>query len=97
MQVEPLAPRLLHNAADCTLHLPAAIGSFTDFFAGIHHARNGGMRRDPSNPLNPNYKYVPVAYHSRASSVRPSGVLMLAQARGKWLTRPSAAVRRTGA
>jgi fumarylacetoacetase len=73
-KIEPLASRLLHNAADCTLHLPAAIGSFTDFFAGIHHARNGGMRRDPNDPLNPNYKYVPVAYHSRASSVRPSGV-----------------------
>jgi fumarylacetoacetase len=73
-KIEPLAARLLHNAADCTLHLPATIGSFTDFFAGIHHARNGGMRRDPNNPLNPNYKYVPVAYHSRASSVRPSNV-----------------------
>ena len=73
-KVEPLAGRLLHNAADCSMHLPAAIGSYTDFFAGIHHARNGGMRRDPNNPLNPNYKYVPVAYHSRASSVRPSGV-----------------------
>src|SRR5204863_6690340 len=69
-----LAARLLCNGAECTLHLPAAIGSFTDFFAGIHHARNGGMRRDPNNPLSPNYKYVPVAYHSRASSVRPSGV-----------------------
>ena len=56
------------------MHLPAAIGDFTDFFAGIHHSRNGGMRRDPNNPLNPNYKYVPVGYHSRASSVRPSGV-----------------------
>jgi fumarylacetoacetase len=73
-KLEALSSRLLHNAADCTLHLPAAIGSFTDFFAGIHHARNGGMRRDPNNPLNPNYKYLPVAYHSRASSVRPSGV-----------------------
>jgi fumarylacetoacetase len=73
-KLEPLAGRLLHDAGRCTLHLPAAIGSFTDFFAGIHHARNGGMRRDPNNPLNPNYKYVPVAYHSRASSVRPSGV-----------------------
>lgn len=72
-RVEPLSARLLHDAADCRLHLPAAIGNFTDFFAGIHHARNGGMRRDPNNPLNPNYKYVPVAYHSRASSVRPSG------------------------
>jgi fumarylacetoacetase len=73
-KIEPLAARVLHNAANCTLHLPVTIGSFTDFFAGIHHARNGGMRRDPNNPLNPNYKYVPVAYHSRASSVRPSGV-----------------------
>jgi fumarylacetoacetase len=73
-KIEALAPRLLHNAADCTMHLPAQIGSYTDFFAGIHHARNGGMRRDPNNPLNQNYKYVPVAYHSRASSVRPSGV-----------------------
>jgi fumarylacetoacetase len=69
-----LAVPLLHEAAACTMQLPAAIGNFTDFFAGIHHARNGGMRRDPSNPLNPNYKFVPVAYHSRASSVRPSGV-----------------------
>jgi fumarylacetoacetase len=65
---------LLHEAALCTMQLPTAIGGFTDFFAGIHHARNGGLRRDPSNPLNPNYKFVPVAYHSRASSVRPSGV-----------------------
>jgi fumarylacetoacetase len=73
-KIEALSPLLLHNAADCTMHLPAQIGSYTDFFAGIHHARNGGMRRDPNNPLNPNYKYVPVAYHSRASSVRPSGV-----------------------
>jgi fumarylacetoacetase len=73
-KVEPLAAQLLHDARDCMLHLPATIGSFTDFFAGIHHARNGGMRRDPNNPLNPNYKYVPVAYHSRASSVQPSGV-----------------------
>ncbi len=73
-RVEAIAARLLHDAAACTLHLPAAIGNFTDFFAGIHHATNGGRRRDPNNPLSPNYKYVPVAYHSRASSVRPSGV-----------------------
>jgi len=68
------AKPFVHNAASCTVHLPAAIGNFTDFFAGIHHATNGGRRRDPNNPLSPNYKYVPVAYHSRASSVRPSGV-----------------------
>jgi fumarylacetoacetase len=73
-KVEAISAQLLHNAAECTMHLPAAIGSYTDFFAGIHHARNGGMRRDPNNPLSPNYKYVPVAYHSRASSVQASGV-----------------------
>ena len=73
-KTEGLALRLLHRADQCTMHLPATIGEFTDFFAGIHHARNGGRRRDPNNPLNPNYKYVPVAYHSRASSVRPSNV-----------------------
>ena len=73
-QAEALAGRLLHRASDCWLHLPATIGNFTDFFAGIHHAANGGRRRDPNNPLSPNYKYVPVAYHSRASSVRESNV-----------------------
>ena len=65
---------LLHRAADCALHLPAEIGDYTDFFAGIHHARNGGRLLRPDNPLMPNYKYVPVAYHGRASSVRPSGL-----------------------
>jgi fumarylacetoacetase len=73
-KAEKLADRLLYRAAECRLHLPAAIGNFTDFFAGIHHAANGGRRRDPNNPLAPNYKYVPVAYHSRASSVRESDV-----------------------
>jgi fumarylacetoacetase len=68
-----LGPRLLHSTADCMLHLPAAVGDYTDFFAGIHHARRGGQISRPENPLMPNYKYVPVAYHSRASSVRPSG------------------------
>src|SRR5437899_2641675 len=73
-KAEPLADKLLHRASDCWLHLPATIGNFTDFFAGIHHARNGGRRRDPNNPLSSNYKYVPVAYHSRASSLRESGL-----------------------
>ncbi|HKS88421.1 MAG TPA: fumarylacetoacetase, partial [Stellaceae bacterium] len=73
-KAEPLAGQILHRASECWLHVPAEIGNFTDFFAGIHHATNGGRRRDPNNPLNPNYKYVPVAYHSRASSVREAGV-----------------------
>jgi fumarylacetoacetase len=63
----------LYPAADCVMHLPCAIGDYTDFYVGIHHATNGGKLFRPDNPLMPNYKYVPVAYHSRASSVRPSG------------------------
>ncbi|GGB29123.1 fumarylacetoacetase [Sphingomonas metalli] len=63
----------LHRAADCTLHLPAAIGDYTDFYVGIHHATNVGRQFRPDNPLLPNYKWVPIGYHGRASSVRPSG------------------------
>jgi fumarylacetoacetase len=73
-RAQPLAAQLLYRAAACTLHLPARIGAFTDFFAGITHAENGGKRRGANPPLSPNYKYVPVAYHSRASTVRPTGV-----------------------
>ena len=63
----------LHAASDCTLHLPARIGDYTDFYAGIHHAMNVGRQFRPDNPLLPNYKYVPIGYHGRASSVCPSG------------------------
>ena len=68
-----LAKSILHDANVCAMHIPAKAASFTDFFAGIHHATNGGRRRNPNDPLGPNYKYVPVAYHSRASSLQPSG------------------------
>ena len=68
-----IASRLLHDAVACQMHLPARIGDFTDFFAGIHHAYTAGTISRPDNPLMPNYKYVPVAYHSRASSVQPAG------------------------
>jgi fumarylacetoacetase len=68
-----IADRLLRDAARCAMYLPARVGNFTDFFAGIHHAHTAGTISRPENPLMPNYKYVPVAYHSRASSVRPSG------------------------
>lgn len=64
----------LHRADDCTLHLPAVIGDYTDFYVGIHHATNVGSLFRPGNPLLPNYKHVPIGYHGRASSVRPSGV-----------------------
>ena len=55
---------------DVDLGLPAAIGDYTDFFSSIHHARNVGSLFRPDNPLLPNYKYVPIAYHGRASSIR---------------------------
>src|SRR3954447_19857518 len=64
---------LLHRAAGCTMHLPAHIGDYTDFYVGIHHATNVGELFRPDNPLLPNYKYVPIGYHGRASSIRPSG------------------------
>jgi len=63
----------LHPAAQCTLHLPAVIGDYTDFYAGIHHATNVGRQFRPDNPLMPNYKYMPIGYHGRASSVLASG------------------------
>jgi len=68
--VEPM----LVDAADCAMHLPMAIGDYTDFYVGIHHATNVGRQFRPDNPLLPNYKYVPIGYHGRASSIRPSGV-----------------------
>jgi fumarylacetoacetase len=63
----------LHPMEACTLTLPARIGDYTDFYVGIHHATNVGKVFRPDNPLLPNYKYVPIGYHGRASSVRVSG------------------------
>jgi fumarylacetoacetase len=59
--------------AQAEMRLPVAVGDFTDFFASIFHASNAGRMFRPDNPLMPNYKYVPVAYHSRTSSIRVSG------------------------
>ncbi len=56
------------------LHLPCQIGDYTDFYAGIHHATAIGKLFRPDAPLLPNYKHVPIGYHGRASSVRPTGV-----------------------
>jgi fumarylacetoacetase len=72
-EASPARHDLLHLAADCELLLPAAIGDYTDFYAGIHHATNAGRLFRPDQPLLPNYKWVPIGYHGRASSVRPSG------------------------
>ena len=52
---------------------PAVIGDFTDFYASIDHATRVGRLFRPENPLLPNYKYVPIGYHGRASSIVLSG------------------------
>jgi fumarylacetoacetase len=67
--VEPF----LYGAKSCKMHLPAQIGDYTDFYAGIHHANNIGKLFRPDNPLLPNYKHIPIGYHGRASSIRVSG------------------------
>ncbi|KAG6132898.1 hypothetical protein E4U12_003009 [Claviceps purpurea] len=55
-------------------HMPLAVGDYTDFYAGKHHAYNvGSLFRGPDDALQPNYTHLPVAYHGRASSVVVSG------------------------
>jgi len=56
-------------AADCEMSLPMAIGDYTDFYAGIHHAHNGGKRMGRKPPLPLNYHAMPIAYHGRASTI----------------------------
>jgi fumarylacetoacetase len=58
---------------DAVMMLPAQIGDYTDFYASIHHATRVGKLFRPGNPLLPNYKYVPIGYHGRASSIVVSG------------------------
>ncbi|WP_036594224.1 fumarylacetoacetase [Ottowia thiooxydans] len=64
---------LLRQQEKVEMLLPAEVGDYTDFYAGIHHAMNCGMIFRPEQPLQPNYKHLPVAYHGRASTLRPSG------------------------
>jgi len=67
------AARITVPASDCELLLPAEIGDYTDFYASVYHATNVGSMFRPDNPLLPNYKWVPIGYHGRASSIVPSG------------------------
>ena len=64
----------IYNASDVTMHLPVSIGDYTDFYVGIHHATHVGKLFRPENPLLPNYKYIPIGYHGRSSSVIVSGL-----------------------
>jgi fumarylacetoacetase len=63
----------LIGQSEVRLHVPCLIGDYTDFYVGIHHATNVGKQFRPDDPLLPNYKYLPIGYHGRASSVRSSG------------------------
>ena len=64
--------RALLPQADVKMALPCAIGDYTDFYASVHHATTVGKQFRPDNPLLPNYKWVPIGYHGRASSIRAS-------------------------
>jgi len=69
-----LCEKVFHAQKDVTMKLPARIGNYTDFYSSYHHAHNvGTMLRGPENALMPNWKWLPVAYHGRASSVVVSG------------------------
>ena len=65
--------RPLYPQAGCVMRLPAVVGDYTDFYASIDHATNVGRMFRPDNPLLPNYKHVPIAYHGRSSSLVASG------------------------
>jgi len=67
------AARNLLPRREAEMLLPFSIRDYTDFYASIHHATNVGSMFRPDNPLLPNYKYVPIGYHGRASSIVVSG------------------------
>jgi len=69
---DDVEPQLVGHT-EARTHVPCLIGDYTDFYVGIHHAMNVGRQFRPDQPLLPNYKYVPIGYHGRASSVRASG------------------------
>ena len=69
-----LRERVFHRQSEVSMKLPARIGNYTDFYSSYHHAHNvGTMLRGAENALMPNWKWLPVAYHGRASSVVVSG------------------------
>lgn len=83
-RLQQMGESLLQPMNECRMHLPARVGDYTDFYVGIHHANNVGKLFRPDNPLLPNYKYVPIGYHGRASTIdvsdatvkRPNGQTM---------------------
>src|SRR3954452_19417364 len=72
-QLQGRIASMLLSMRDAEMQLPVQIGDYTDFYASIHHATRVGKLFRPDNPLLPNYKYVPIGYHGRASSIVLSG------------------------
>ncbi len=70
---QQIAAYALVAQSEAELFLPANIGDYTDFYASMHHATNVGSMFRPDSPLLPNYKWVPIGYHGRASSIVVSG------------------------
>lgn len=70
------ASQILSEMSSVTLHVPAAVGDYTDFYASVNHATNVGSMFRPDNPLLPNYKFIPIGYHGRASSIVASGTVV---------------------
>jgi fumarylacetoacetase len=68
-----LRDRILVPVERTSLLVPAEIGDYTDFYASLHHATRVGKLLRPDNPLLPNYKWIPIGYHGRSSSVVASG------------------------
>lgn len=89
---EELKSRVLIPMSQVQMHLPVEIGNYTDFYASEHHATNVGSMFRPDNPLLPNWKYLPVGYHGRASSIVVSGTDVIrpcGQSRADDADRPS--------
>jgi fumarylacetoacetase len=71
-----LGAKILVPMDEAEMVLPAVIGDYTDFYASVFHATNVGSMFRPDNPLLPNYRYLPVGYHGRSSSIVVSGTLV---------------------
>jgi len=73
-ETKKIGEECLFSRSDVTIEMPVPrIGDYTDFYCSIFHATNVGSMFRPDNPLLPNYKYVPIGYHGRASSIVISG------------------------
>ena len=69
----PALQSCLIALGDVEYRVPAHIGDYTDFYTSIHHATNIGRLFRPDSPLLPNYRWVPIGYHGRSSSIGVSG------------------------